>query len=821
MHKSQSQFHLSPRWMKISRDFWITKGRVGMMVIAIAVGVFAVTTILSAYTTLTREVSGNYLATLPASASLELDEMDDASAASLLAEVRKQPGIAAAEARATLKARIEVKKDVWFLATLFVVQDFNAMQLSRFTPESGAVSPPDGTLLLEREALKLIGAKIGDQIKIKTSDGIEQAMSISGVVHDPSLAPAWQEQTAYSYITPTTLNALSGTSKLTTLKVAIQDEAGRLSFDRDLIDNRVSALATWLEQQGHHVKKIRIPPPGQHPHQGQMTGVLLLLLAFSLTGLVLSAILTATMVSAMLAQQVRQIGVMKAIGGSSWKIANLYLAFILVVGLMATAIGLPAGLVAGLGLSKVGAQLFNINLISTALPMWAYGVALACGIIVPLLVALTPIFKATNITVREAISDFGMQRSGKKSNWISQALHRMSSIDRSFAMALRNPFRRPARLLMTVILLASSGGLFIGTISTKNAWKENLVLAAKDRLYDVETVLNRAAPEASTLALIAAVPGVKTAESWKEQSASKARPDGLLLERTYPDGGHGSLALITVPDQSKLIDLTMLRGRWLQQADLDTVVLNNAAFNYFGKPQVGSTLDVAAGGKTLHLKVVGIAREIMTGSHLYINQASHDQVFGAKAGATSNAYRVAFDQHDANSIEHITAQIESALEKERITTKGSITETMMGAALDGHTQVLIVILLLMAMLMAGVGGLGLASAMATNVVERTREFGIMRTIGGRSAIIMRNLIGEAILIGLLSWVASLVLSIPVAMVLGMINMGMNAGLSLPVLFSTDAALMWLGAITVIAIIASALPARTASRLSIRDTLSFV
>ena len=42
--------------------------------------------------------------------------------------------------------------------------------------------------------------------------------------------------------------------------------------------------------------------------------------------------------------------------------------------------------------------------------------------------------------------------------------------------------------------------------------------------------------------------------------------------------------------------------------------------------------------------------------------------------------------------------------------------------------------------------------MGTSVLERTREFGIMRTIGGRSRTILRNVISEGVFIGLLSFV---------------------------------------------------------------------
>ena len=86
----------SPRWKKIIRDLQSARGRMIMMVVAIAVSIFGVGSILSAYTILNREISQNYLGTNPASAFLELDRVDDA----LITAVRAQPNIADAEATA-------------------------------------------------------------------------------------------------------------------------------------------------------------------------------------------------------------------------------------------------------------------------------------------------------------------------------------------------------------------------------------------------------------------------------------------------------------------------------------------------------------------------------------------------------------------------------------------------------------------------------------------------------------------------------------------------------------------------------------------------
>ena len=184
--------NFSPRWKKLLGDVNATRGRMLMMVLAIAVGVFGVGTILNAYAILTREISRNYINTNPASALLELDRVDDA----LVKAVRLRPEIAAAEASSTVMARLEFKPNEWMPLLLFVIHDFKKMQINTFTPETGAFPPPTGSMLLEREALRLIDSKVGKSLRVQTPNGAKLEVAIAGTVHDPGLAPAGQEQTA-------------------------------------------------------------------------------------------------------------------------------------------------------------------------------------------------------------------------------------------------------------------------------------------------------------------------------------------------------------------------------------------------------------------------------------------------------------------------------------------------------------------------------------------------------------------------------------------------------------------------------------------------
>lgn len=801
----------SPRWKKLLRDLQASKGRMAMMVVAIAVSIFAVGTILSAYTILTREISRNYLGTNPASAYLELDRVDD----SVVKAVRQQPNIVDAEAGSWIMTRIDIGSNEWRPLLLFVVKDFNTLRINKFLPESGAFPPPEQTILLERAALKFINAKVGDVLNVQTPNGPKRAIAISGSVHDPGLAPAWQEQMAYGYVTPSTLAWLGEGDTLHILKVIVKDQ----SQGRATVEATVSNLAQGLKEQGDTVGEIRIPPPLLHPHQSQMNSVLLTLLIFSLMALVLSAVLTATIVGGMLAQQTRQIGIMKAIGARSIQITSLYLVLVMVLGLIAVVIALPLGIAAGRGFSRVIAEVLNFTLYSEFIPTWVYIVQFLMGTLVPLLVALGPIQRTARITVRETISDYGTSREAFGSRGLDW-LGKIRGLDNTLILALRNTFRRRGRLLLTLGLLAAGGGMFMTGINVKAAWDSFLADAAAMRHYDLEVRLNSPQPEAEILSTIASIPGVQQVEPWNLVTVAVSRPDGLEIVKTYPDGGHGSFMLRSAPPGSKFIESEILSGRWLQAGDVDAVVLNHMAASFFPNVKVGDIIRLTINDRTSTFRVVGIVRQNLTPAAAYVVSNAFATATGIPAQSI-NGVRIALNEHDANTISAVTGEIEHALEAKNIRVKVFISETMLEGATSGHVYIFIVALITMSLVMAVVGALGLMSSMGTSVIERTREFGVMRAIGAKSHTVLRNVISEGIFIGLMSWVIAIVISIPLSLVIGNIIGKQSFYVPLDLIVSPMALAIWFLVIALGSMAASAYPAWQASRLTVRETLAYI
>jgi putative ABC transport system permease protein len=92
--------------------------------------------------------------------------------------------------------------------------------------------------------------------------------------------------------------------------------------------------------------------------------------------------------------------------------------------------------------------------------------------------------------------------------------------------------------------------------------------------------------------------------------------------------------------------------------------------------------------------------------------------------------------------------------------------------------------------------------MSINVLERTREIGVMRTIGAIDMVIMQSVIIEGLVIGLITWVLAIGLLFPISFLLLTIIGETMMGSAMTLSFTPLGILLWLG----IVIVLSFLPA---------------
>jgi putative ABC transport system permease protein len=155
------------------------------------------------------------------------------------------------------------------------------------------------------------------------------------------------------------------------------------------------------------------------------------------------------------------------------------------------------------------------------------------------------------------------------------------------------------------------------------------------------------------------------------------------------------------------------------------------------------------------------------------------------------------------------------LQVRRIETTASIRENI-----EYQFNIIVILLSIMAILIAIVGGLGLTGTMSINVLERTREIGVIRAVGASDASVVKIFIVEGLFIGMLSWMIGAILALPISRMLSDAVGTSLLEAPLSYTFSTQGALLWLAIVLILSALASILPAWNASRLTVREVLAY-
>ncbi len=787
---------------KLRGDIAATPGRYAMMIIAIAVSSAAIIAMLLAYSVLTRAVQNNYMETNPAAAQLmvgQADVMGDAE--NVLSLVRKNPSISDAEVGANTYFKVEVTPNQFVTALIFIVPDLEKVRINKLRLDAGAL-PKRGGILLERKALGVAQISPGDPLKLIGRKGVTHSLAVSGTVHDPALAPADTEHMIYAYMSQETFLDLNESSVESFIKFTVSPEqlntAAIESIAADTVKNITPLMA---------VHEVRVPPPAQHPHQTQMTSGLRMLLLFSVLAVVLGAVLIATTIWGLLAQQVRQIGIMKTIGASSTQIFLLYLILVMTVGVLALLIGFPLGIWAGNSLITMAADLLNLNVIDSSLPigLWVFSVIFCVGL--PVLMAIYPIYVAATKTVRAALDECGVTEVFSSANKSYLKVNFLSPVR---VMTLRNIFRRRGRLSFTVLLLAISGATFLSSQNLLASWDALGLKAKTHRFYQIEASFSESNSQEVISAVLQKMSGINKVEFFNKHAVSPVAENGLAIERVYPDGVHGGLKLCAVPVQTTMFSLDIIQGHWLSEHENNGVVLNQSAHSsFFHEKKVGDMIDVYTQDKPKRFRLVGIMSEPLAGASLYINSAD----------STPNSFRLSLNDASASNIDGVAVQLDHEFKNAGISIGSIATENHRKKSGNGHLMIMVLILVMIAIAMILVGFLSLATVMSTNVSERLREFAVMRSLGAKNSTIFSLIINESVLIAL----GCFLVALPIAGLFSMLMVQMLAGMTmqpLSVVISVNGLLSWLFIVVVGAVLAATVPALNAMRFTIREVLTY-
>jgi putative ABC transport system permease protein len=781
-------------WKKAIRDFWTERARTTLVVLAIALGISAFASVLSSYAILTRELDRGYLETNPASAVLRVDRIDD----DLVAAILQNPEVSDAEPRRTVSGQIKAGPIQWRNLVLIVVKDYGDIRVSKLEPEEGAWPPATAEILIERDAFQVAKAKIGDTVTVKTANGKEQQLLVSGGVHDVGQAQARMENIVYGYINLATLAQLGEEPYLDQLNILVRNNR----FDEGHIERVATDVKTLIESRGRQVRRFDIPRPGKHPHS-DLTGILLLAMSsFGLFVLLLSGILVVNLLTALMASQVRQIGVMKAIGGTRWQIARIYFGQALFLGIAAVLVSIPLGVIGSRALCDYMAMFLNFDINSYAVPVWVYVLVAVVGIAAPLIAAAYPIWKGTGVPVRVALTDFGLSRTTFGASGFDRLLTRIGGTLRPLVLAVRNSFRRRARLALTLLTLAAGGLFFLAALNVRASIINTLDRMFAARKFDLTVWFSKPYDWGRIQRAVGNTQGITHAEGWFST-------EGTLAPETR-------FNVAALPLDTKLLDLEILEGRFLQPGDTNALVINNSLAARAPAMRVGETVTLRIGTDESTWRIVGLAKEAFSPAVAYIPV---DFIQKNQPGMV-NSLRLGLVHNDFDSISIVKENLDRNLEQQGVRARGSSSKAETRFGFDQHMLMIYIFLIVMSVIVGSVGALGLMTTMSLNVLERRREMGVLRALGATPRVVWLMVVVEGLVIGILSWTIAALLAWPVSKLLGdvLVRAMLRGGVDF--VFEPLGLLIWLIVSISVSAAGSFIPAWKASQATVREALAY-
>jgi putative ABC transport system permease protein len=794
-----------PRWRKVLRDLAINKTRAALVVLSLAVGIFTVSFLIDAESLLRIAFDREFAAVSPSSATILIPGRFNQD---FVEVIRKMPEIQEVEGRRSVNARLKAGTNQWVNLNISAIDDFDKLSIDKVKAYSGAWPPAKNEILLERSSLRMAvmpDLNTGDMLTIQTAGGENITLKLVGVSYDFNRTPSAGTGVAYGYVTLDTLARLGEPSEFNDLRfIVAQDklDKGHILQVADLVKEKV-------EKSGQSVGVISVPEPGQHPLGTVLNSLIIILGALSLLTLFSGALLVFNTIVSLLAQQVRQIGIMKSIGAGQTQIVAMYLAMVLIFGVLALAITTPLAIQAGTRAADFLANFFNLNLGTTQIPALAFVVEALIGLGVPFLAALYPIWSGTRVTVREALADYGLAR--KETAGVLDRFFKMLRgplFRRPVLLSLRNTFRRRSRLVLTLLPLAISGAILLTVVNVRAGLMSELDNIFSYRKYDVNVSFDDMVRLEKIKNVIANVSGIINTEGYRETRDAY---------RLFADGSRSNnLSVLALEPETKTVELPLTAGRWLLPQDQEAVVVNSALLRDQPDIHLGDQLSFKINGRKLTLQVIGIVNEKMAPAGMYMSAA----FFAKKLGDVGRVSNLWVQTVAKMSPEVVKKDLEAQFEQADISVASLKTASDERGFVEFHFSIMVIPLGLAALILALVGGLGLTSTMTTNVMERSREVGVMRAVGASDGSIQQIFMVEGLFIGLLSWLISVAASFPFTYALN--NMVGNRFLYTPLTFSFSigGALIWLIVVILTVVLSCYVPAQDASQTSVRELLAY-
>jgi putative ABC transport system permease protein len=712
----------------------------------------------------------------------------------------------------------------------------------------GKAPAADDEIVINAGLAKSAGVAVGDRVGVLTHQP-KQMFTIVGIFGFSGDRDSLGGEQTIAFTTPAAQHLMLGTSDGFS---AIDVRAGP-GVDVDTLRDRVAASVggDYTVETGK-----QLAADNAASIQKGLSFVNYIFLGFAGVSLFVGTFLILNTFSIIVAQRTRELALMRAIGASRRQMIGSVLFEATIIGLLASAIGLGAGI----GVGTLIAYLFanvgggGLHLAGIGVPPSAVIASFAVGLLITLVAAVMPALRASRVPPVAAMREsetadrpltrvsviggivtamgaavLGLGLSGKAGGtatlWsilggilvcfigvalLTPVISRpvVSLLGRLFAWSVpgqlgrRNSARNPRRTAITASALMVGLALITGV---------NVIVAS------FSASLHKVADTQVTVDLII---------SGQQNSAIPPAFDPAVMSKAKALSGVSETATLYA-DQAKINgDVTFLTA-------VDNVT---ALRDMFGMKTVSGTADTLGAGQlildekraeSLKLKVgdqlpVQLARGQLRNFTLVGIYARND-VFGGWIGSATDAADFTSAQAQqgfikltpGTSVDSVKSQVDTLLADSpevNVTDRSEFVKQQT----DQFNSILTMVQILLALAIL-IAVLGIINTLALSVLERTRELGLLRAIGLRRAQAMRMVTVEAVVISVFGALMGIVVGsgLGAAVVRALKDQGFTT-----LAFPWTQMAVYLVLAAIVGVAAAVLPAIRAARVNVLAAIAY-
>lgn len=774
---------LSPLGRKSLADVTRRKGRTLLVVLGILIGVLGLTAINVAAGTMSAAFAYSQDQSSAPDVVFYVSQGVQPSVVPLL---RAQSNVQSLQLLASYNTRWQVAQAPGHVNIgIEAFPDLSNIVLDRFQLTSGRL-PGSGEIIMETSNRALQGFKIGDTITVDSPHG-PKPLTVVGTSRTLGHTSASLTGAARGYMSMAGLRQLAGVAAPNFIDVRLDDPNSA----------KATAIALQSTLKAHGVRVDNVSLLSRSNDLGVLDGLFTVMRVLSLIALLLTSFLIINTVTTLVAEQTRVIGTMKAIGATRGRILRGYLGSVAIYAVIGSALGIGLGIYGGYLLASYLADLITLDLGQVSLDPGALALSLVVGIAIPFLAALLPLWNGTRITVRAALSGYGVSAGSRRQK------RRKGLLPPAIALGTRGVFRRPGRAALTLLALTLSATAFLAIQTTTYSTNQFISHLFSQYSFDAFVGTNPGL-YATRRAQLLAVPNVAVVERFEQHD----------LETKW-----GTALVQGVEVDTRLYRYDLVAGSWLQATEPGTVVISEQ-MRQQTHLALGDTLTVSGVTNSATWRVIGVVRDLNGGlgsiGTAFTTIDTLHAFAGLPAGEASEFMVQAGDRSPA-AVNRMATALDDTLSRAGLNPVVSTAQQQI-ARNQSEFNILYVLLYAVAVIVALVGLLGLFNTLTTSVLERRREIGILRSLGATGWRVASVFWVEGLSLAGVAWLVAVALGIPAAY--GFVALIGNVLIQMPFAFDPTALALMLAFTFVLATVASAIPALSASRVRVADTLRY-